>query len=202
MDVGRVLNLNDLVFFVSAVEHGGFAAASRRLGLPKSTISKRVAVLEEQLSARLIHRTSRSFTLTELGRDFYEHARGALIEAEAAEAIVRDRQAEPSGTVRISASVPVAQLQLAACLPRLARLHPKLRLQLDVSDRFVDLPQEGVTSPSAVISRRFPIRAWCSVVCRKRRSCWWRRPRMCHRVRRCDRPTISRSTMACCRAPC
>ncbi|WP_242525262.1 LysR substrate-binding domain-containing protein [Lysobacter changpingensis] len=144
MDVGRVLNLNDLVFFVSAVEHGGFAAASRRLALPKSTISKRVAVLEEQLSARLIHRTSRSFTLTELGRDFYEHARGALIEAEAAEAIVRDRQAEPSGTVRISASVPVAQLQLAACLPRLARLHPKLRLQLDVSDRFVDLPQEGV----------------------------------------------------------
>ncbi|MGH8084473.1 MAG: LysR substrate-binding domain-containing protein [Lysobacter sp.] len=139
-----MLNLNDLVFFVAAVEQGGFAAASRRLGLPKSTISKRVAVLEEQLAARLIHRTSRSFTLTELGRDFYEHARGALIEAEAAEAIVRHRQAEPSGTVRMTTSVPVAQLYLAECLPQLALRYPKLRVQLDVTDRFVDMPQEGI----------------------------------------------------------
>lgn len=139
-----MLNLNDLVLFAAAVEHGGFAAASRRLGLPKSTISKRVAELEDALSARLIHRTSRSFTLTELGRDFHEHARAALIEAEAAEAIVRRRQAEPSGIVRISASVPAAQLYLAAHLPRLARAYPKLQLQLDVTDRFVDMLQEGV----------------------------------------------------------
>lgn len=139
-----MLNLNDLVLFVAAVENGGFAAASRRLGLPKSTISKRVAELEDALSTRLIHRTSRSFTLTELGRDFYDHARAALIEAEAAEAIVRRRQAEPSGTVRISASVPVAQLDLAAHLPRLARAYPKVRVELDVTDRFVDVLQEGV----------------------------------------------------------
>ena len=139
-----MINLNDLVLFAAAVEHGGFAAASRRLGLPKSTISKRVAELEDALSTRLIHRTSRSFTLTELGRDFYEHARAALIEAEAAEAIVRRRQAEPSGTVRISASVPVAQLDLAAHLPHLARAYPKVRVELDVTDRFVDVLQEGV----------------------------------------------------------
>ena len=103
-----------------------------------------MAELEEALSTRLIHRTSRSFILTELGRDFYEHARAALIEAEAAEAIVRRRQAEPSGTVRISASVPVAQLDLAAHLPRLARTYPKVRVELDVTDRFVDVQQEGV----------------------------------------------------------
>ena len=139
-----MLNLNDLVLFAAAVEHGGFAAASRRLGLPKSTISKRVAELENALSARLIHRTSRSFTLTELGRDFHEHARAALIEAEAAEAIVRRRQAEPSGIVRISASVPAAQLYLASHLPRLARAHPKLQVQLDVTDRIVDVLQDGV----------------------------------------------------------
>lgn len=139
-----MLNLNDLVLFAAAVEQGGFAAASRRLGIPKSTISKRVAELEDALSARLIHRTSRAFTLTELGRDFYEHARAALIETEAAEAIVRRRQAEPSGTVRISASVPAAQLYLAAHLPRLARAYPKLQVQLDVTDRFVDVLQENV----------------------------------------------------------
>jgi len=139
----RVLNLNDLKFFVAAVEQGGFAAAARRLGVPKSTVSKRVAELEAALEARLILRTSRSFTLTELGRDFHEHARAALIEAEAAEGIVRSRASEPSGTVRITASVPTAQHDLAPHLPRLAQLYPRLHLQLDVTDRFVDLMQEG-----------------------------------------------------------
>jgi len=138
-----MLNLNDLQFFVAAVEAGGFAAASRRLGVPKSTISKRVAELEDALSARLIHRTSRSFGLTEVGRDFHDHARAALIEADAAEATVRTRQAEPSGRVRITAAVPTAQLLLARHLPQLALAHPKLQLQVDVSDRFVDLVQEG-----------------------------------------------------------
>lgn len=138
-----MLNLNDLQFFVAAVEAGGFAAASRRLGVPKSTISKRVAELESALDARLIHRTSRSFTLTDVGRDFHDHARAALIEAEAAEATVRTRQAEPSGVVRITAAIPTAQLLLARHLPRLALEHPQLRLQVDVSDRFVDVVQEG-----------------------------------------------------------
>ncbi|MFY0576477.1 LysR family transcriptional regulator [Cystobacter fuscus] len=105
-----MLNLNDLALFVAAIEHGGFAAAARRLGVPKATISKRVAELEASLDARLVHRTSRSFTLTEVGRDFHERARAVLIEAEAAEQVVRGRVAEPSGTVRLTASVPTAQL--------------------------------------------------------------------------------------------
>lgn len=138
-----MLNLNDLFLFVRAVEHGGFAAASRSLGIPKSTVSKRVAELETALGTRLIHRTSRSFTLTELGRDFYRHARAATIETEAAEEVVRSRAAEPSGTVRITTSVPVAQAYLAEHLPRLAEAFPRLHLQVDVSDRFVDVVQEG-----------------------------------------------------------
>lgn len=138
-----MLNLNDLVLFAAAVEQGGFAAAARRLGIPKSTVSKRVAELEAGLQVRLIHRTSRSFALTELGRLFYDHARAALIETEAAEAVVRSRVAEPSGTVRISASVPTAQVHLARLLPELARAFPKLQVQLDVADRFVDVVQEG-----------------------------------------------------------
>lgn len=138
-----MLNLNDLAMFVAAVDHNGFAAASRRLGIPKSTLSKRVAALEDELAARLIHRTSRNFVLTDIGRDFYEHAQASIIEAEAAEAVVRQRQAEPSGRVRMTASVPVAQLYLADCLPELAKRHPKLQLQLHVSDRFVDLNQEA-----------------------------------------------------------
>ena len=138
-----MLNLNDLAMFVAAVDHNGFAAASRRLGIPKSTLSKRVAGLEDELAARLVHRPSRNFVLTDMGRDFYEHAQASIIEAEAAEAVVRQRQAEPSGRVRMTASVPVAQLYLADCLPELAKRHPKLQLQLHVSDRFVDLNQEA-----------------------------------------------------------
>ena len=139
-----MLNLNDLSFFVHAVEHGGFAAASRRLGVPKSTVSKRVAELEAALGARLIHRTSRSFVLTEVGRGFYDHARAALIEVESAQAAVLGRLAEPSGTVRLTASVPVAQFYLAEHMASLARRYPKLRLQLHVTDRYVDLVQEGI----------------------------------------------------------
>lgn len=136
-------NLNDLVYFVQAVETGSFAAAGRRLGQPKSTVSKRVAELEAALGVRLIHRTSRHFSLTELGRDVYDHARAAVIEAEAAETIVRRRQAEPSGAVRITASVPTAQFHLADRLHELARSFPKLSLELHVTDRFIDLVQEG-----------------------------------------------------------
>lgn len=137
------LNLNDLGIFVQAVEHGSFAAAGRRLGMPKSTISKRVAELEAMLGARLIHRTSRSFSLTDVGRDFFEHARASIIEAENAETIVRTRLGEPSGTVRLTTSVPTAQFTLAPLLDRLAARYPKLLLSLHVTDRFVDIVQEG-----------------------------------------------------------
>ena len=138
-----MLNLNDVRFFVQAAEAGGFAAASRRLGLPKSTISKRVAELEKRLGLSLIHRSSRSFVLTDLGRDFYNHARAAMIEAEAAESVVQRRLAEPSGMVGITASVPGAQFYLAERLPLLAKKFPKLAIRLNVTDRFVDLVQEG-----------------------------------------------------------
>ncbi|MBA0448483.1 LysR substrate-binding domain-containing protein [Stenotrophomonas maltophilia] len=139
-----MLNLNDLALFVTAVEQGGFAAGGRHLGLPRSTLSKRVALLEEQLQVRLLQRSSRRFALTEIGQEFFERARAALSEVEAAETIVRGRQAEPSGTVRISASIPVVQGPLAACLPALARRYPRLRIEVEASDRFIDLAQEGI----------------------------------------------------------
>lgn len=138
-----MFNLNDLNLFVQAVDQGGFAAAARRLNLPKSTISKRVAALEAELGTQLIHRTSRSFVLTEVGRDVLEHARAAIGEAEAVRTVVGRRLAEPSGLVRITTSVPNAQYRLATLLPVLAAKYPKLKLQLHVSDRFVDLVHDG-----------------------------------------------------------
>lgn len=137
------MNLNDLFVFVQVVNHGGVAAAGRALGVPKSTLSKRLSELEKAIGVRLIQRTSRSFAVTEIGRDFHRHAAAMLIEAEAAEDVIKGRLAEPSGTVRITASLPIAQFRLAPLLPRLAASHPKVRIELDVSDRFVDIVQEG-----------------------------------------------------------
>jgi DNA-binding transcriptional LysR family regulator len=137
------MNLNDLTLFAQAVESGGFAPAARRFSVPKSTLSKRVAALEASLGVRLIERSSRSFRLTDTGHDFYRHARAALVEVESAQQVVQSRLAEPSGTVRLTAAVPVVQFQLAPYLPALARAWPRLQLQLHASDRFVDLVQEG-----------------------------------------------------------
>jgi len=136
-------NLNDYYFFVQVVEHGGFAQAARHTGAPKSTLAKRVAALESELGVRLIQRTSRRFTVTELGQEFYRHAAAMLIEADAAEDVVKGRLAEPSGTVRITASVPTAQGILAKVLVGLAAAHPKVHVVLHVTDRFVDMVQEG-----------------------------------------------------------
>jgi DNA-binding transcriptional LysR family regulator len=138
-----MLNLNDLYVFAKVVDHRGFAAASRALGLPKSTLSKRVAELERHLGARLIQRTSRSFAITETGRAFYRHAAAMLIEAEAAEQVVQGRLAEPSGVVRLTSSVTTAQLLLAEVLPELARQYPRMQVMLHATDRFVDLVHEG-----------------------------------------------------------
>lgn len=150
-----MINPGDLLLFAQAVESGGFAPAARRLNLPKSTLSKRLAALEAALGARLVQRTSRSFVLTELGREVYQHARAVLIEVESAETAVRRRLAELSGIVRITASIPTMQFQFARQLPRLAETHPKLRLVLHVSDRFVDLVHEGFDI--AVRSHRSPL---------------------------------------------
>lgn len=137
------LNPKDLLLFAQAVDSGSFAAAARALGMPKSTVSKRVGELEAALGVRLVHRTTRRFVLTDVGREVYEHARGALIEIQSAEEVVQRRMAEPSGTVRLTASLPTTQFDLAPLLPMLARQYPKLHLALHATDRFVDVVEEG-----------------------------------------------------------
>lgn len=150
-----LFNLNDLHLFVQAVDSGSFTAAAKHLGIPKSTVSKRVAELEGRLGVRLIQRTSRSFALTELGREFFQHAQASIIEAEMAEGIVRRHLAEPAGTVRVTASVPTAQFVLTEHLPALVATYPKLKLSIHVTDRFVDIVQEGFDI--ALRSHRAPL---------------------------------------------
>lgn len=138
-----MMKLNDLSFFVHVVDHEGFAAASRALGIPKSSISKRIAALEDHLGVRLIHRTTRRFAVTEAGTGFYRHAKAALIEAEAAEESVRRQLSEPRGLVRLTASTAMVQMALAELIPEIAALYPKIQISLVTTNRYVDLVQEN-----------------------------------------------------------
>jgi DNA-binding transcriptional LysR family regulator len=138
-----MLNLNDIYYFAQVVDSKGFAAASRTLHVPKSTLSKRVAALEEALGARLILRTARSFALSKVGLEFYKHATAMLSEAEAAERVVRKRMAEPSGTVRVTMAMTTAQLAMPSVLSKLAASHPKIQIELHATNRFVNLVDEG-----------------------------------------------------------
>jgi DNA-binding transcriptional LysR family regulator len=136
-------DLNDLAYFAEVVSHGGFAAAGRALREPKSKLSRRIAALEERLGLRLIERSSRRFRVTETGQAFYERCRAMLAEAEQAEALVMQAQAEPHGRIRFSC--PTGMIAPVRCLVTsfLAR-HPKVRLQLIVTDRAVDLIEERI----------------------------------------------------------
>ncbi|CAM5568133.1 LysR family transcriptional regulator OS=Rhodanobacter lindaniclasticus OX=75310 GN=B1991_02000 PE=3 SV=1 [Rhodanobacter lindaniclasticus] len=102
---GALQDLNDLYFFAAVVEHGGFSAAGRALGVPKSRLSKRVAQLEERLGVRLLQRTTRRFVVTEVGGVLYAHRRAVLEEAQAAQDAVDELRAEPRGVVRLSCPV-------------------------------------------------------------------------------------------------
>lgn len=140
---GVLHDLNDLYFFASVVEHGGFSAAGRALGLPKSRLSKRIAQLEERLGVRLLQRTTRRFVVTEIGERFYQHCRAVLEEARAAQDAVDELRTEPRGVVRVSCPVSLAQNVLGPMLPDFLLAHPKVQVRLTATNRRVDLIGEG-----------------------------------------------------------
>jgi len=136
-------DLNDYVYFARVVEHGGFAAAGRALGQPKSKLSRRIAALEARLESRLIERSSRRFRVTEIGQAFYERCRAMLAEAEQAEALVASAQAEPHGLVRFACPTGLLETLGAPITAFLAR-YPRVRLHVLAVDRPVDLIGEGI----------------------------------------------------------
>jgi len=136
-------DFNDLHFFAAVVIHRGFSAAARALGLPKSRVSRRVALLEERFGVRLLDRTTRGLCLTQVGQQVFEHARAVVIEAEAAEEAALRMQAEPRGLVRLSCPLGL-QGAIAGPLPGFLAAHPRLRLQCIATNRRVDLINDGV----------------------------------------------------------
>ncbi|HXE51076.1 MAG TPA: LysR family transcriptional regulator [Ramlibacter sp.] len=137
-------DLNDMLYFAEVVDRGGFAAAGRALGVPKSKLSRRVAELEAQLGVRLLQRTTRKLSLTETGEVYYRHCVAMREEADAAADAVALVQKEPRGTIRVACPVTLAQSTIGLLVPRFLDRHPQVRIEMQVSNRVVDLVEEGV----------------------------------------------------------
>ena len=139
----RVLDLNDFFYFVQVVDRGGFSAASRKLRIPKSTLSHRMQELETNLGVRLLNRTSRRFGMTEAGSEFHRHAVSMLQQAEHAETAMRQRLAEPVGTVRFTAAVGTAQFAMRDLVADFLVRYPKINVIAHATDRAIDIVGEN-----------------------------------------------------------
>ncbi len=137
-------DLNDLQFFAMVVEHGGYAAAERASGIPKSRLSRRISQLEGDLGVRLLQRSTRKFSVTDVGQSVYRHAQTMLAEAQAARDAVDALSAEPRGLVRVSVPVDVSQQMLSLLMPGFLAAFGQVRVQLLVSNRRVDVISEGI----------------------------------------------------------
>lgn len=155
------MDLDDIRAFIEVVEARGLTGASRRLGISKSVVSRRLARLEEQMSAQLISRTTRGVSLTEAGTVFKAHAERMLAELDAGREAVR-QDGVVTGRLRLSASLTFGATHLAPVLAELALRHPGLEIETTYSDRFVDLIGErydaairiGNLPDSSLVARR------------------------------------------------
>jgi DNA-binding transcriptional LysR family regulator len=137
------LRLAEMRTFERVATHESLAAAARELGLSPSAVSKQIRSLEERLDVRLLHRTTRRVTLTQAGRAYYERAQKILAEVEELEHTVRGLHAEPRGTLRVSAPQDFGRLYLCEAVGCFAAEHPHLRIEFEMTDRKVDVVEEG-----------------------------------------------------------
>jgi DNA-binding transcriptional LysR family regulator len=129
--------------FVRVVEAKGFSAAARQLGMSKSAASKIVSRLEDRLGARLLNRTTRRLSLTDAGSAYFERALRVMAEAQEAELAVSRLQAQPRGWLRVNAPMTFGTMHLARILPDFMWAHPELHVDLHLTDKVVDLVEEG-----------------------------------------------------------
>lgn len=136
-------DLNLMAIFARVVEAGSFAEAARRMGTSRSAVSKAVARLEKSLGAHLLNRTTRYLSLTEIGNSIAEHCSRMLEEASEAEKLVGSLSSEAKGVMRVSASVAFGTLHVAPALASFLPKHPELKIDLSITDRRVNLAEEG-----------------------------------------------------------
>ncbi|HMN20360.1 MAG TPA: LysR substrate-binding domain-containing protein [Ottowia sp.] len=136
--------LDDLAYFALVAEHGGFAAAERASDVPKSRLSRRLAELEARLGTRLVQRSTRRFAVTPIGAQVLQHARAMLAEAAAAQALVDEQASAPRGVVRLACPPALLQVAVGPMLARFLNAWPAVQLQVQASNRNIDVWQDGV----------------------------------------------------------
>ncbi|WP_024577725.1 MULTISPECIES: LysR family transcriptional regulator [unclassified Afipia] len=146
-------DLNDLYYFVQVVDRGGFAAAGRALGIQKSKLSRRIALLEERLGVRLIQRSTRRFSVTEIGQEYYERCVAVLVEAEAAQSVIERVRSEPRGVIRMACPTALINFQFGEMIARFMIANPHVEIHLESTNRRVDVIGEGF---DIAIRVRFP----------------------------------------------
>ncbi|MBY6244136.1 LysR family transcriptional regulator, partial [Methylosinus sp. Sm6] len=129
--------------FIAVVDHKGFAPAARSLGVSASLLTRLVAALEERLGVRLLQRTTRSVGLTDAGARFLERARRIVADLEEAERVAENEQSAPRGRLSLSAPLMFGRMHIGPLIGRYMNAHPQLTVELSLSDRFVDLVEEG-----------------------------------------------------------
>jgi DNA-binding transcriptional LysR family regulator len=157
-----MLDLNDIVVFARVVEAGSFTAAARLTGMPKTTVSRRVAALEREVGVRLVQRTTRSLTMTDAGRLYYEQSSQALRTIEDANLRLAEARAEPAGTIRISAPVGFAGHFLTSAVFDFLAAYPKTKVELHLTDDTLNLVgnridlafRTGILADSTLIARK------------------------------------------------
>lgn len=135
---------SDLLLFAAVVREGSFTRAARSLGLTKQTVSERIAKLEDRLSVRLLERTTRSLRVTDVGARYYERCAAIATQIEEANSEVQQQQAEPIGLIRVAAPVLYGRRFLAPVVADYMRRYPRVRVELVLGDRRVDLVEEGI----------------------------------------------------------
>lgn len=146
-------DLNDLYFFVQVVDHGGYAAAGRALGIPKSKLSRRILELEERLGVRLLQRSTRKLAVTEIGQEYYRHCVAMLVEAEAAQEAIERSRSGPQGLIRVSAPPALVCFEVGPMIARYMAANPRVTVELHSTSRRVDVIGEGV---DVALRVRFP----------------------------------------------
>ena len=139
-----MFDLNDVVVFARVVEAGSFTAAARLLAMPKTTVSRRIAALEREVGVRLLQRTTRSLSMTDAGRLYYEQSSQALRTLEEANLRLAEARAEPSGTIRISAPVGFAGHFLTSAVMEFLAVYPKTNVELRLTDEKLNLVEDGI----------------------------------------------------------
>jgi DNA-binding transcriptional LysR family regulator len=137
------MDLNDIVVFTKVVETKSFTGAAEQLGLPKSTVSRKLAQLEERLGVRLVQRTTRKLALTDIGQAYYERCSRIVADVAAAEQLVTDMQSTPRGRLRVTAPVDLSMRYLGSIIAEFLATHGDINIELEASDRIVDLIEEG-----------------------------------------------------------